>query len=89
MDFWNKVNPKRDKREGWDHSRTVARTTDNAISTEDESGLSSPLTELSSLDDIEELGPMVVQKGLFNVDELNAALVSCNPFLSDCELNVM
>ena len=45
-------------------------------SAEDESPISSPLTELSSLDEGEEGSPRVPQKGLFDVEELKAALVS-------------
>lgn len=51
------------------------------------SGLSSPLTELSSLSEIEETPqPSVPKVGLFDMDELKAALVSTLRCLDDRSL---
>ncbi|CAL1703942.1 unnamed protein product [Somion occarium] len=68
MDFWNKANGKGEEIE-------VESEVDHEMS----SGLSSPLTELSSLSEIEETPqPSVPKVGLFDMDELKAALFLCH-----------
>ncbi|KAH8102869.1 hypothetical protein BXZ70DRAFT_756100 [Cristinia sonorae] len=58
MDFWNKT-----------------KRRENIRDDDDSSAMSSPLTSLSSLEDVEDVvHPPTTQLGLFNVDELKAAL---------------